>query len=66
MKYFVILILLFMSACSAEKQQVEQNGETMTAPDNYLSDSEVWGDTGDQVRIKGCEEWKQRDPEADC
>lgn len=35
-------------------------------PPDYKSDSETWGNTGRNITIHGCEEWKRRDPGADC
>jgi hypothetical protein len=37
-----------------------------TAPDDFKSDTDAWKTTDQPVRIRGCEEWKKRDPKADC
>ena len=67
MKYILAFVVaLVLVSCAGEEQEIQQNGETMTAPSEYRSDADVWGNTGDEVLIKGCEEWKERDEEADC
>ena len=65
-KMFIVCCALLLIACESPEQTVEQNGEIFSAPGDYKSDADVWGNTGREVNILGCEQWKLRDPEADC
>lgn len=62
----IVLCVALLISCSETQQVVEQGEEQYTAPGNYQSDEDTWGNIGEEVKIKGCEEWKQRDEEADC
>ena len=35
-------------------------------PKMPIIDDTVWQSTGRTIKIKGCEDWKARNPEADC
>jgi hypothetical protein len=64
-----ILIVVGMSlliACSDTDQVVEQGNEQYVAPGNYQNDADTWGNLGEEVTIKGCEDWKERNEGADC
>ena len=45
---------------------VPQPEEELTAPSDYRTDEETWETTDRVIRLQGCEDWKKRDPEADC
>jgi hypothetical protein len=47
---YILIPLIFIIGCSSPP------------PVN----DEVWQKTKDAVLIKGCEDWKKRDPKADC
>lgn len=68
---FILLISSALFGCNSVEQkaqvveQAESNTE-WTAPSDFRKDSDVWKGTDKPVRIRGCEDWKKKDPEADC
>lgn len=50
----VILLVLLLVGCASQEPEPPKTGDA------------VWETTGERVLIKGCEDWKKRDPEADC
>ena len=72
----VLLLTLGCAGTSVEPQPevtpkppvvvVPQPEEELTAPSDYRTDEETWETTDRVIPLQGCEDWKKRDPEADC
>lgn len=63
--FYLVLCALFITACTTAEQPdtVTQSPE---APEDYRTDQETWKTTDQKVILRGCKEWKQRNPDADC
>jgi len=77
MKHILLsMVLLLTIGCSGTPVEpqpevtpvvvVPQPEEELTAPSDYRTDEETWETTDRVIRLQGCEDWKKRDPEADC
>jgi len=65
MRYILIVaLLLTIGGCGT--QSVDNTPSVDNTQTEVKTDEETWGNTGRTVKIKGCEDWKVRNPEADC
>jgi len=70
---FLALVLAFsITACSNDPTpaptvtEQELNGQEYLIRENFKTDEETWKTTDERVLLKGCEDWKKRNPNADC